>query len=163
MEGLSGLLGNDILFFILLSRCKIRHFEYDIVIMRSISRGETSHFGFKLHVPRNFERSNLYCIRNFETCLAGLSRGVHPSEAMMHYPLFQIFPLFPKNLSDSAENFPQFYLFQKNSRFHAPKFLATFLVIHQKFRISPVSLFQFIFLLFREICLFPPTSATFPS
>ena len=34
-----------------------------------------------------------------------------PHEAMMHFTLFQIFPLFPKNCSDSVENFPQFYLF----------------------------------------------------
>ena len=36
-----------------------------------------------------------------------------PSEAMMHFPLFQISLLFPKQFSDSAENFPQFDLFPK--------------------------------------------------
>src|SRR6218665_1039556 len=33
-------------------------------------------------------------------------RGVHPSEAMIHFPPVSDFPLFPKNISDSVENFP---------------------------------------------------------
>jgi len=39
--------------------------------------------------------------------------GVHPSEAMMHFPLFKISPLFPKIFSHSVE-ISQFYLFPQN-------------------------------------------------
>src|SRR6218665_2163550 len=37
-----------------------------------------------------------------------IARGVHPLEAMMHFPLFQISPLFPKKFSGYMENFPNF-------------------------------------------------------
>src|SRR6218665_314753 len=42
-------------------------------------------------------------------------RGVHPPEAMMHFPLFQIPPIFEK-VSDSVENFPCFSTFPPVSR-----------------------------------------------
>src|SRR6218665_1384064 len=55
-----------------------------------------------------------------------LSKGVHPPEAMMHFPpLFQISPYFRK-ISDSAENFPNVTFPKKISDFHPPKFLRTF-------------------------------------
>src|SRR6218665_2062732 len=37
-----------------------------------------------------------------------ISRGVHPPEAMMHFPPVSDFPPFPKKFSDSVENFPIF-------------------------------------------------------
>src|SRR6218665_946068 len=54
--------------------------------------------------------------------------GVHPPEAMMHFPPVSDFPtLFPKKISDSVESFLQFYLFPKIFLdFHPPKFLTTF-------------------------------------
>jgi len=45
---------------------------------------------------------------------------------MMHFPLVSEFPLFPKNLSDSVENFPDFTFSEKISDFHPQKFLMTF-------------------------------------
>src|SRR6218665_1225460 len=37
-----------------------------------------------------------------------------PPETMMHSPLFQIFPLFPKKIRTFQELFLQFYLFPKH-------------------------------------------------
>src|SRR6218665_2092840 len=62
------------------------------------------------------------------------NRGVHPSEAMMHFHLFQI-PLFPKKIRTPWKIFT----------------ILPFLVIDHKFGISPLfSLFQYISPLFRE-------------
>jgi len=51
------------------------------------------------------------------------ARGVHPPEAMMHFPLFQISPNFPKKLSDCVVNFPNLTFSKKCSDFHPQKFL----------------------------------------
>src|SRR6218665_1917558 len=67
------------------------------------------------------------------------SRGVHPPEAMMHFPpvsdfppVFEIFWTFWK----ISEMLP---FTDKISYFHPPKFLTTFfLFINQKFRIFPL-------------------------
>jgi len=59
---------------------------------------------------------------------------------MMHFQstLFQIFPQFPRNFSDSVENFHKFYLFRKEiSIFIRQNFWWLFLVINHKFLISP--------------------------
>src|SRR6218665_2730060 len=48
---------------------------------------------------------------------------------MMHFHLFQIFPLFQKHFSDSVENFTNFTFSQKIFNFHPPKFLMTFLLL----------------------------------
>ena len=48
------------------------------------------------------------------------ARGVHPSEAMMHFPLFQIPPYFRKSFR-LCGNFSK-----KCFVFHPPKFLMTF-------------------------------------
>ena len=48
-------------------------------------------------------------------------RGVHPPEAMMHFPLFQISALFPKNIWHSAGNFPDFTFSRRNFRFSSAK------------------------------------------
>src|SRR6218665_322230 len=56
---------------------------------------------------------------------------------MMHFSLFQI-PLFPTNLSDSAENFPTLTFSLQNFRFSSAKISDDFfLVVHHKFRIPP--------------------------
>jgi len=70
--------------------------------------------------------------------MTSIVRGVHPPEAMMHFPPVSDFPLFSKTISDSLENFP----FPVNFfDFHPPKFLMIFfLVINHKFRISPLFL-----------------------
>jgi len=62
------------------------------------------------------------------------------------------FPLFPKNFSDSAKNFPNLTFSPQKFRFSDDSFS----VIHDKFRMStPISLFQFMSPLFRQIFLFP--------
>ena len=48
-------------------------------------------------------------------------RGVHPPEVKMHFPLVSKFPLFPKNFSDSVENFPDFTFSDKIFRFSSAK------------------------------------------
>ena len=64
------------------------------------------------------------------------------SEAMMHFPLFQISPLFAKNFQTPWEFFSIFP--QKNVRFHPPKMSDDpFLVIHWKFCISPRKIVHF--------------------
>src|SRR6218665_334150 len=82
------------------------------------------------------------------------SRGVHPSEAIFH--LFQIFPLFSKKNSDSAENFQNFTFPEKFLDFHPTKFLMTdFLFIDHKFRIPPYFPCFSTFPLFRKNYNFP--------
>jgi len=61
----------------------------------------------------------------FPSLTRPMARGVHPPEAMMHFPtLFQIPPIFEK-FSDSVENFRNFTfsrIFFRFSDFHPPKF-----------------------------------------
>ena len=61
--------------------------------------------------------------------LVNVSRGIHPPETMIIFPLVSDFPPFPKILSDSVENFPDFIFSEKNFHFHPPKFLMTFLLL----------------------------------
>jgi len=67
---------------------------------------------------------------------------------MMHFPLFEIFLVFPNKISDSVEKFHILTFFPKNFRFSPAKIsddLFSFLVIDRKFWISPLFLlFQFI-------------------
>ena len=69
----------------------------------------------------------------FTTCVRelGLDRGVHPPEALMHFPpcfrFSPLSPLFPKNFLTPWKisqflPFPEFFFY-----FHPPKFLMTFL------------------------------------
>src|SRR6218665_2593379 len=78
---------------------------------------------------------------------------------MMHFPLFQISPLFSKNFQ-TLWNISKMLPFpEKFLDFHLPKFLMTFcLVIEHKFRISPCfPCFGTFPPLFRENYYFPPT------
>src|SRR6218665_2192893 len=69
-----------------------------------------------------------------------LCRGVHPSETMMHFPLFQISPLFSKNFRTLRKIFTILPFPNKFLDFHPPKFLMTFFS-HQP-QISNLSLFS---------------------
>src|SRR6218665_796033 len=81
---------------------------------------------------------------------------------MMHFSLFR-FPLFPTNLSDSAENFPTLTFSLKNFRFSSAKISDDlFLVVHHKFLIPPHFPVSIHFPLFREIFL-SPYFCTFPA
>jgi len=95
-----------------------------------------------------------------------MHRGVHPPWGNDAFPLFSVFPLFPRNFSVcfSVENFPDLAFSGKISDFHPPKFLMTFfLVIDYKFVISPLfSLFKSVSRYFEENFHFPPTFAHFP-
>src|SRR6218665_3975722 len=66
--------------------------------------------------------------------------GVHPPEAMMHFPsLFQISPHIFEKFSDSEENFQNFTFSRKISRFSSEKISDDlFLVINHKFRVPPI-------------------------
>src|SRR6218665_2179832 len=106
---------------------------------------------------RNTIKKKAYTRRltNALLCLT-LRRGVHPSEAMMHFPpCFRCPPIFEK-YSDSADNFQNFPE-KEFLDFHLPKFLMTFfLVIDHKFQISPYfPCFSIHFPLFRENYYFP--------
>src|SRR6218665_2212822 len=66
-----------------------------------------------------------------------LTRGVHPSEAMMHFPPVSDFPPIFEKCSDSVENFQNVTFSRKMSRFSSAKISDDlFLVIDHKFRIS---------------------------
>src|SRR6218665_2621504 len=81
-------------------------------------------------------------------------QGRPSPEATMHFlPPVSDFPLFPKKISDSVKNFPNFTFSRKISRFSSAKIsdILSVLVINHKFRISPL------FLLFQYIS-FPPIS-----
>ena len=88
-----------------------------------------------------------------------------PPETMMHFPpLFKISLLFSKKFQ-TEENFHNFTFSRKISWFSSVKISDNllFLVIDHKFRLSPLfSLFQYIFLLFRENYHFPHTLTNFP-
>src|SRR6218665_62661 len=83
---------------------------------------------------------------------------------MMHFPLFQIFPLFSRNFLTLWKIF-QILPFPKNSRFSFTKISEDlFLVINHKFLISPLfSLFHYISPTASRKLLFPPTLKNFPS
>src|SRR6218665_929064 len=77
----------------------------------------------------------------FPSLTRPMARGVHPPEAMMHFPtLFQIPPIFEK-FSDSVENFRNFTFSRKISPFSSAKIsddhFLFFLVIDHKFPIFP--------------------------
>src|SRR6218665_2084076 len=77
---------------------------------------------------------------------------------MMHSPLFQIFPLFLKKISDSVEKFHNFTFSRKNFFSHRPQ-ISNF---------PPVFEFLLYFLCFSTFpsvsgkLLFPPTFSNFP-
>ena len=52
--------------------------------------------------------------------------GVHPPEAIDAFPACFRFPLFPKKISDSIENFRNFTFSEKISQFSSTKLLMTF-------------------------------------
>src|SRR6218665_2260048 len=59
-------------------------------------------------------------------------RGVHPPEAMMHFPPpFQISPLFSKNFYILWKISQMLPFPEKISDFHPPKFLMTFFFSHR--------------------------------
>src|SRR6218665_3117539 len=68
-----------------------------------------------------------------------ITRGVHPSDAMMHFPLVSEFPLFSENFSDSVVNILAFTFAENFFRFSSARFLMPFLVIDHKFPL--ISLF----------------------
>ena len=84
------------------------------------------------------------------------ARGIHPPEAMMHFPLFQIPPIL-QTFSDSVENVPNVTYSKNNFDFHPPKFLVTFLVIDSKFWIPPIFAKQYISQLISGKLLLLPT------
>jgi len=78
------------------------------------------------------------------------------------FPPVSDFPLFPKKISDSAENFPNLTFSKKNFVFHPPKFLTSFFSHSPQISNFPLfSVFQFISPYFRKF-FFPPTTANFP-
>src|SRR6218665_2336647 len=83
---------------------------------------------------------------------------------MMHFPLFQISPLFSKFFLTFCEISEMLPFPDKISYFHPPKFLTTFfLVINHKFRISPLfRLYDYISPLIREISYSPLLLKIFP-
>src|SRR6218665_1239422 len=85
------------------------------------------------------------------------SRGVHPSGAMMHFPLFQIPPLFPKKFL--TENFIKFTFSREMFLFSSAKFFS------HKPQISNSPYFHYFntFPLFRQNYSFLPTFTNVPS
>src|SRR6218665_435344 len=92
-----------------------------------------------------------------------ISRGVHPPEAMMHFPPVSDFPLFPKHFSDSVDNFPNFTFSRKISQFSSAKvsenyyFPSTFTNFSLLLQISLC--FREIYVFLHTLCVFrfPPT------
>ena len=70
----------------------------------------------RIHVDSFF--SNSHC-GSVTVNLGVVNRGVHPSEAMMHFPSVSDFPLF-------LENFTNVTFSEKILVFHPPTFLKTF-------------------------------------
>src|SRR6218665_1223527 len=71
---------------------------------------------------------------------SGASIPLRP--CMMHFPLFQIFPLFSKKIRTLRKIFTILSFPEKCLDFHTPKFLMTFIffflvIDHHKFRIFP--------------------------
>jgi len=65
-------------------------------------------------------------------------RGIHPPEAMMHFPLLSDIPPISEKFLRLRRKFSQFYLFRKRfSIFICQNFLWLFLVIDHKFVIFP--------------------------
>ena len=83
-----------------------------------------------------------------------------PSEAMMHYPLFQISPYFLKKIALRGKIFPTWPFTKNFLDFNAPKFLMTFFShwpqIH-KCLILPYFRYFTTFPPFPGKCYFPPT------
>src|SRR6218665_675395 len=79
--------------------------------------------------------SSVFLFSSFRPFFPRLAcRGVHPSEAMMHFPPCFSFPQFQKTFSHSVENFPNFTFSEKLFDLHPPNFLMTFcLVTDHKF------------------------------
>ena len=80
----------------------------------------------------------------------------------MHFPLFQISPLFSENFQTLSKIFKIVPFPEKFLDFHLPKFLMNFLVIDHKFRISPYFPCFSTFPLYRENYYFPPTFKNVP-
>src|SRR6218665_2506822 len=80
----------------------------------------------------------------------------------MHFPLFQISLLFPTNLSDSVENFPNLTFSRKISRFSSAKISDDLFLSHRLKILIPhlFSLFHYISPYFAKIII-PPTFANF--
>jgi len=88
-----------------------------------------------------------------------INRGVHPSEAMMHFPPVSDSPYFLKNFGLRGK-FPQFYLFPRNfSIFIRQNFWRPFFPQISNF--PPISLFQFVSHYIWKF-FFSPTFANFP-
>src|SRR6218665_3937451 len=80
-----------------------------------------------------------------------------PSEAMIHFPLFQIFPpSISENLLDSVENFPNFTFSQRIFRFSTAK------IYDDLFYFSPIFAVSVHFPTISGKLLFPPTFSKFP-
>src|SRR6218665_4169398 len=77
-----------------------------------------------------------------------------PSENMMHFTLFQISPIFPKNFRTPRKIVTILPFPDKFLDIHPPKFLMTFFPLF--------SLFHYISPRFRENYYFPPTLTNFP-
>src|SRR6218665_3744733 len=74
---------------------------------------------------------------------------------MMHFPLFQISPVFPRKRSDSVENYPNFTISEQIFRFSSAKISDDLIFSHSpQFFISPYFRYSNIFPPFREIFLF---------
>src|SRR6218665_2735524 len=92
-------------------------------------------------------------------------RGIHdPTEAMMHFPLFQISPLFAKKFRHSVENFPDFTFSRTFFRFSSAEISDDF--FYYKFSTSPIFPVSLHFPLFRKNCFpyfkkFPPVFVKF--
>src|SRR6218665_3216294 len=85
-----------------------------------------------------------------------MSGGVHPSEAMMHFPPVLDFPLFSKNLQTMWKFFKILPFPEKFLHFHPPKFLMTFCSHRPQIWNSPYFLcFSNISLCFAKIIIFP--------
>src|SRR6218665_1827590 len=85
-----------------------------------------------------------------------MTRGVHPPEAMMHFPPCFRFPLFSKKFQTLWKIFKILPFPDKFLDFHPPKFLMTFFSHRPKMSNFPLfSLFQYISPLFRKSYYFP--------
>ena len=86
-------------------------------------------------------------------------RGVHPSEAMMHFPPVSDFPPIFEKFSDSVEilPFPEKFL-----DFHPPKFLMTFFSRRPQILNSPIFPVAVHFPSVSRKLLFPPNLKNFP-
>jgi len=94
------------------------------------------------------------------------SKSVHPSLGNDAFPsLFQISSLFPKNLSNSVENCPNFTFSEKKSRFSSAKIFDDLFFSHRPQIFLFPLYFHFFspFPPFQRKSSFPPTLPNFPS